>query len=615
MAKNQSDHQGDFLPASAEEVRLRGWDQPDIILITGDAYVDHPSFGVALIGRWLERCGYRVAILAQPDWQSVEPFRQMGRPRLFWGITSGSVDSRLNHYVPLGHRRDRDAFSPGGKMGLRPDKPLLVYSARARQAYPEVPIILGGLEASLRRLVHYDYIEDQLKRSVLIDAKADLLVYGMGELAIQEIARRLNVGQTIEQITDVAGTAYPLTRGRAAPGNAVELPSLSQQQGDADLVMKAHLMYQEQAHPAGCCVIQSQDPVSIAMMPPANPLTAERMDDLYDLPFRRQAHPRYAKAGGVPALETVRFSIVSHRGCFGGCAFCSLYYHQGKQISSRSPGSILQEAEVCRRHPEFRGTISDVGGPTANMYGMRCTRLEPCTRSSCLFPGICRHLSGDATALMTLMDRLLTWKTDHSSHTNLFIASGIRHDLALKQKDYMKLLIGHFVGGHLKVAPEHFCPHVLDLMQKPGFEFFEEFESRFYEISRASGKRQFIVPYFISSHPGCSPEDALKLMEYLVERNWQLRQVQDYTPIPMTLSSAMYVSGKNSRGREIYVSRGRKEKKLQAALMQYHLPPHQKIVMPFLAQQGRQKLIGIIKTERKKTSPSQKGKTVFSDFE
>jgi len=603
------------LPATAEEIRQRGWDQADVILVTGDAYVDHPSFGVALIGRWLERCGYRVAILAQPDWRSAEAFGEMGRPRLFWGITSGSVDSRLNNYVPLGHRRDRDAFSPGGKTGLRPDKPLPAYSARAREAYPDVPIILGGLEASLRRLAHYDYIEDQLKRSILIDAKADLLVYGMGELAIREIARRLDKGQAIEHMTDIPGTAYPLTRGRAAPENAVELPSLSQQQHDASLVLKAHLMYQDQAHPGGRSVIQSQDPVLIALTPPARPLTTEQMDELYDLPFTRQYHPRYAKAGGVPALETIRFSITSHRGCFGGCSFCSLYYHQGKQIRSRSLDSIFREADACRKHPEFRGTITDVGGPTANMYGMQCTRKETCKRTSCIFPSVCPNLSGDLNPLMQLMDRLLTWKTSDTSRVNLFIASGVRHDLALRQPDYMKLLVGHFVGGHLKVAPEHFCPHVLELMQKPGFELFEEFEARFYDLSRSAGKKQYIVPYFISSHPGCSPNDALKLTEYLVDRNWQLRQVQDYTPIPLTLSSAMFVAGRNPRGQEIYVSRGRKEKKLQAALMQYHLPPHQKIVNPFLAEQGKQKLIGKIKSAQKKTALSKENKTAFSDFE
>ena len=321
-------------------MQQRGWHQADIILITGDAYVDHPSFGVALIGRLLESNGFRIAILAQPDWRSIEPFRALGKPRLFWGITSGCIDSRLNDYASLGNKRKEDVYSPGGKLGLRPYRPLLVYSARAREAFPDVPIVLGGLEASLRRLAHYDYIEDKLKRSVLIDAKADLLVHGMAEFQIIEIARRLNNGESIDQLTNIPGTAYPVKNRTKLPENTVSLPSLSQQQADKSLAMSAQLQYQKQAHPAGYAVIQEQDPSKIVVLPPAEPINDTTLDSLYELPFTRCWHPKYDSAGGVPALKPVQFSITTHRGCFGGCSFCSIYFHQGKDISSRSTGFL-----------------------------------------------------------------------------------------------------------------------------------------------------------------------------------------------------------------------------------------------------------------------------------
>ena len=352
MSKN-ANHPGTFLPTTAAELRGRGWDQADVVLVTGDAYVDHPSFGVALIGRWLEHLGYRVAILAQPDWRSVEPFRALGRPRLFWGITSGCIDSRLNDYASLGHRRKQDVYSPGGAVGLRPGRPLLVYAARAREAFSGVPVVLGGLEASLRRLVHYDYIEDKLKRSVLVDAKADLLIHGMGERAIAEVAARLDAGRSIHELTDIPGTAYLARKGAAVPDDAVALPSLSQQADDASRFMTAHLEYQAQTLAGGRPVAQEQDPGTLVVLPPAEPLDEEQLDALYDLPFTRAWHPRYSGDGGVPALAPVQFSITTHRGCFGGCSFCAIGCHQGKQIRSRSLASLLEEAERIRRHPQF----------------------------------------------------------------------------------------------------------------------------------------------------------------------------------------------------------------------------------------------------------------------
>ncbi len=563
------------LPMTIEELHERGWSQADIILITGDAYVDHPSFGVALIGRWLESLGYRVAVLAQPDWKSVEPFRTLGRPRLFWGITSGCIDSRLNDYASLGNRRKEDVYSPGAAMGLRPGRPLLVYAARAREAYPDVPIILGGLEASLRRIVHYDYIEDKLKRSVLVDAKADLLIHGMGERAVAEVARRLDAGQTVSQLVDIPGTAYLAHKGAAAPTDAVRLPSLAQQQQDPAVFMEAHRLYEKETRPNGRPIVQEQDPGVLVVLPPSEPLSSSELDALYDLPFTRRWHPRYDAAGGVPALAPVQFSITTHRGCFGGCAFCSIGAHQGKQITSRSIESLLREAEVLCRHPDFRGTIVDLGGPSANMYGM--------------------DAGPDHSRMLRMLEAFVRFSRSKPKPIHVFIASGIRHDLALRSPEYLDMLVRHFVGGHLKVAPEHYCPGVLDLMGKPHFERFEEFEQRFAEACRKAGKEIYLVPYFISAHPGCTPEDALKLTEYLMRRSWRPRQVQDFVPIPLTLAAAMYVSGLDRAGRPIHVPRSRKEKRLQAALLHYYQPANRKLLEEFLRSAGRDDLLAALR--------------------
>ncbi|UCD50070.1 MAG: YgiQ family radical SAM protein [Phycisphaerales bacterium] len=585
-----------FLPTTAAELRRRGWDRPDVILVTGDAYVDHPSFGVALIGRWLERLGYRVALLAQPDWRTIEPFRTLGRPRLFWGITSGCIDSRLNDYASLGHRRRQDVYSPGGALGLRPSRPLLVYAARAREAFSGVPIVLGGLEASLRRLVHYDYIEDKLKRSVLIDAKADLLIHGMAEQAVAEVARRLDGGESIHDLTDIPGTAYLARKGIAPPGNAVHLPSLSQQTDDTPSFITTHLEYQAQARAAGRPIVQEQDPGTLVVLPPAEGMDTEQLDALYDLPFTRAAHPRYDRDGGVPALTPVQFSITTHRGCFGGCSFCSIGCHQGKQIRSRSLASLLEEAERVRRHPQFRGTIEDVGGPSANMYWMTCAQAETCPRASCLFPSPCKNARFDHGPILEMMEAFVRWAepAKGKKRTHVFVASGIRHDLALESPDYIDLLVRYFVGGHLKVAPEHFCPHVLDRMGKPHFDVFERFEEQFAAGCRRAGKEAYLVPYFISAHPGCRPEDALKLTEYLLSRSWRPRQVQDFVPSPLSLATAMYVSGVDEAGRRIHIPTSRKEKRLQAALLQYYLPQNKKIIAEFLRTRRRDDLLAVL---------------------
>jgi uncharacterized radical SAM protein YgiQ len=599
---SSSQNSNNFLPMTDEEMRRCGWDRPDVILITGDAYVDHPSFGVALIGRLLESEGYRVAILAQPDWRSVEPFKAMGKPRLFWGITSGCIDSRLNDYASLGNRRREDVYSPGGQLGLRPDRPILAYSARARQAYPDVPIVLGGLEASLRRLVHYDYIEDKLKRSVLIDAKADLLIFGMAERQIVEIARRLDNGERIDRLTDIPGTAYPVKSNTNQPSDAVRLPSLSRQQADNILVMEAQIEYQKQAHPAGKAVVQEQDPGKIVVMPPDEPIGDEALNRLYELPFMRRWHLKYDTAGGVPALRPVQFSITTHRGCFGGCSFCSIYFHQGKDVTSRSIESLINEADRLRQHPDFRGTIFDIGGPTANMFGMKCDKAKSCNRSSCIYPAICKNMKVDYGSQLKMFEAFLKWKTTGAKKSNVYVASGIRHDLALKSSDYINMLTKHFVGGHLKVAPEHNCPRVLELMGKPGFEVFEEFERRFNEASKRAGKVQYLVPYFISAHPGSTIDDAIGLTDYLVKRKWQPRQVQDFVPVPLTLSTAYFVSGSDAARREIYVARGRGEKRLQAALLHYWHPANAKSIERLLSSKGHRKLLAEIKHKRLKKS-------------
>ena len=584
-----------FLPTTAEEVRRLGWDRPDVILITGDAYVDHPSFGVALIARLLENHGYRVAVLAQPDWRSVEPFRTLGKPRLFWGITSGCIDSRLNDYASLGHKRKEDVYSPGGKLGLRPDRPLLVYSARAREAYPDVPIVLGGLEASLRRLVHYDYIEDKLKRSVLIDAKADLLVYGMAEQQIIEIAKRLSNGESIDKLTNIAGTAYPVKSGVAPLNNVVRLPSLGEQQADKTLVMSAQLEYQRHAHPVGAVIVQEQDPGKVALLPTAEPIDNNSLDSLYGLTFTRCWHPKYDSAGGVPALKPVQFSITTHRGCFGGCSFCSIYFHQGKDITSRSIESLIAEADRLRSHRDFHGTIFDIGGPTANMFGMKCSKAGTCSKPSCIFPAVCKNLRADYKEQLKMFDAFLKWKTVGHKKLNVYVASGIRHDLALESNEYIDMLARHFVGGHLKVAPEHYCPRVLELMGKPSFEVFEKFEAKFTEATKKAGKEQYLVPYFISAHPGCGIDDSISLTDYLVRRHWRPRQVQDFVPVPLTLSTAMFVSGKEPEGKQIYVPAGRKEKRLQAALLQYYQKQNAPIIADCLRANRRGDLLGAIR--------------------
>ena len=583
-----------FLPTTRKEITALGWQQADVVLITADAYVDHPSFGAALIGRWLTHHGFKVAILAQPDWHTADDFSAIGPPRLFWAITSGCIDSKLNAYASMGNKRREDAYSPGAKLGLRPDRPLVVYAERARQAHKGVPIILGGLEASLRRLTHYDYITDKLQRSVLSDAKADLLVHGMAESAILEIARRFDAGSPLNDLHDIPGTAYRIIKQATVPENAVHLPSREELQADNTKFMDFQLAYQAESAPSGRAVAQDQGPGQIVVNPPAAPLAQQDLDTLYSLPFTRMWHPKYDKLGGVPALKPVQFSITTHRGCFGGCSFCAIYFHQGKQIASRSQSSIIAELDRIAAHPQFKGTVEDIGGPTANMYGMACAQAATCKRMSCLYPSPCAKLPSH-DVVIAMLKGVLQWRNAQKKKTHIFVASGIRHDLALQSPGYIRLLAKHFVGGHLKVAPEHICPAVLDMMQKPRNDTFEAFEREFADASKRAGKEQYLVPYFISSHPGSSPEEAEKLTEYLVKRRWRPRQVQDFVPAPLALATAMVVSGRSPKKKTIHIPRGRGEKRLQMALLQYYDKRNFKAISQYLSPRGKHKLLAQIR--------------------
>jgi len=617
-----------FLYTTTEELRRDGLAELDVIIVSGDAYVDHPSFGAAMIGRALEAEGFRVGIIAQPDWRSADDFRRLGRPRLFFGVTAGNVDSMLAHYTVARKLRRDDAYSPGGKAGRRPNRAAIVYSNRIREAFPGVPVVLGGIEASLRRLAHYDYWEDKVRRSILLDAKADLLVYGMGEAQIVEIARRLRDGQAVDSITDVAGTVYSCSArdAEAAPkggrfaataavaediakpaptrarrpdltpleanperfGDAVAVPSFEECAADPAKFGEAfRITYEEQDPFFGRAIIQrhgggpAQDHRRdacataarlVVQNPPAKPLTAAELDRLQELPFERRWHPSYDAEGGVPALETVRFSITSHRGCYGDCSFCAITFHQGRIVQSRSRGSIIREIERLKTLPEWRGIVSDIGGPTANMYMTGCKRdgggaHHRCKRR-CLMAakGICPNLRTDSGPLV----ELLRAARSVPGVRKVFTGTGVRYDLCLTDQSdrYLRELCEHHISGRLRVAPEHVSEGVLRLMGKPGIEQFEEFRRRFGRINRELGKRQSIVCYFMSSHPGCGPAEMRELAGYLSRTGLHPEDVQDFYPCPMTLSSCIYHTGVNPlTGEGVFVAKTDREKLAQRCML------------------------------------------------
>ena len=583
----------EFLPVSREEMLAREWYYYDFLVVTADAYIDHPSFGSPLIARTLEADGFRVPILAQPPWQDAEAFRAMGRPRYGVLIGGGNLDSMVAHYTVAKRRRAQDLYSPGGKMGFRPDRATIVYANRAREAFPDCPIVIGGLEASLRRFAHYDYWDDKVRRSILFDAPADLLVYGMGESATREIARRLKRKIPPAQITDVPGTAYISSDGGECAFKRVDCPSFEEVTADKAAYARAtKIEYDEHDPIRGRAILQPCQGRVLVVNPPARPLGREELDRLYDLPYTRQVHPMYSD--GVPAIEEVRFSITHNRGCFGGCNCCALAFHQGRMVTSRSIESCLREAELLTHDPAFKGYIHDVGGPSANFRHTSCKkqkRCGMCADRSCLAPKPCPNLDADHSEYTELLQRMRALP----GVKKVFVRSGIRYDYMLQDKDdsFFKELVRYHISGQLKVAPEHCVAGVLDYMGKPHFDVFERFWRQYQKINEREEKEQYLVPYLMSSHPGCTLSDAVALAEFLHSTGHQPEQVQDFYPTPGTVSTCMYYTGLDPRTMEpVYVARDPHEKALQRALLQWRRPDMRALVVEALERAGRTDLIG-----------------------
>jgi uncharacterized radical SAM protein YgiQ len=668
-----------FLPMSRAEMDALGWDSCDIVIVTGDAYVDHPSFGMAVIGRVLEAQGFRVGVIAQPDWLSAEPFAALGRPNLFFGVSAGNMDSMINRYTADRKIRSDDAYTPGGAGGARPDRSSLVYAQRCREAFNDVPIVLGGIEASLRRIAHYDYWQDKVRRSILVDAKADLLVYGNAERAIVEIAHRLAARQPVESITDVRGTAFlrrpgdapaggpwfeldstqvdmpgridehispyadrsgPSGRAGASgfasltadlPGGASErpvnfvratgkmnlpprertvirLPSYEQVRSDPVVYAHANRVLHLETNPGNArALVQAHGDRDLWITPPPIPLTTAEMDWVFDLPYARAPHPVYADERGshdgatkIPAWEMIRFSVNVMRGCFGGCTFCSITEHEGRIIQSRSEDSVIREIEAIRdRVKGFTGVISDIGGPTANMYRIACKSREieaACRRPSCVFPGICSNLDTDHSALIRLYRRA----RELPGIKKVLIGSGVRYDLAVESPEYVRELVTHHVGGYLKIAPEHTEDGPLDKMMKPGIGAYERFRQLFEKFSAAAGKEQYLIPYFIAAHPGTTDEDMMNLALWLKRNGFRADQVQTFYPSPMATATAMYHSGRNplrritrtADGERVDIVRGERRRRLHKAFLRWHDPNNWPLLRDALKAMGRADLIG-----------------------
>jgi len=635
------------LPMTRAEMDALGWDACDIILVTGDAYVDHPSFGMAVIGRTLEAQGFRVGIIAQPDWTTAEDFQRLGRPTLFFGVTGGNMDSMVNRYTADRRRRSDDAYTPDGAGGRRPDRAVIVYAQRCREAYPEVPIVIGGIEASLRRIAHYDYWSDTVRRSILLDAKADLLVFGNAERQIAEIAHRLAAREAIDALTDIRGTAFvcreqpegwleldassidtpgpvdaqPNPYAAAAQGCAsqapgatvvpftqpvrhdrarcvVRLPAFEDVANDPVLYAHASRVMHLETNPGNArALVQRHSQRDVWINPPPVPLTTHELDAVYELPYTRRPHPSYGNAR-IPAYEMIRFSVAIMRGCFGGCTFCSITEHEGRIIQSRSEKSVIQEIETIRDSvPGFTGVISDIGGPTANMYRLACKSREiesACRRLSCVFPGICKNLNTDHSALIGLYRRA----RELPGIKKVLVASGVRYDLAITSPKYVRELVTHHVGGYLKIAPEHTEDGPLSKMMKPGIGAYDRFKQLFEQYSREAGKEQYLIPYFIAAHPGTTDVDMMHLALWLKRNGFRADQVQTFLPSPMALATAMYHSGKNplrrvTRGSEaVAVVRNLKARRLHKAFLRYHDPVNWPLLRAALKRMGRADLIG-----------------------
>ena len=580
-------------------MRIRGWDEVDFVLVTGDAYVDHPSFGAALIGRLLESRGYRVAVLAQPDWKDPQEFRRFGRPRLGFLIGSGCVDSMVNNYSVFRHRRKRDVYSPGAKAGRRPDRALIVYAGCARAAYKDVPVIIGGLEASLRRLGHYDYWDDKVRRSILMDSKADILIYGMGERAVLEIAEALQAGIEARDIGWIRGTCVRIKEPDIYEDDVV-LPPFDQIREDKKAYCRSFaLQYRSNDAVIGRRLLEEYDNKYYVIQNPPQPVL-ERMelDDLYALPFERNYHPMYEAEGGVPAITEVKYSVTGNRGCFGGCAFCAITYHQGREVRSRSTESVLEEIRSMTEDPDFKGYVHDIGGPTANFRHPSCSKQLSegmCKGRDCLYPKPCPRLEADHSEYLDLLERA----GSIDGVKKVFIRSGIRYDYMLADKKYgrafLKALCADHVSGTLKVAPEHVAEGALSRMHKPGKEVFGRFCAEYEKENRRQKKKQYMIPYFISSHPGTSLEDAVELALYLKETGFVPDQGQDFYPTPGTLATCMYYTETDPLTMEpVYVAKTMKEKKMQRALLHFHKKENRKLVREALVRTGRTDLFGVL---------------------
>ena len=583
----------EFLPVSRDEMIDRGWYYYDFLVVTADGYIDHPSFGSAIIARLLEGEGYRVAVLAQPDWHDAEAFRAMGKPRYGVLIGGGNLDSMVAHYTVAKRRRTQDLYSPGGKLGFRPDRPTIVYANRAREAFPDTPIVIGGLEASLRRFAHYDYWDDKVRRPILFDAPADLLVYGMGESATVEIARRLAARTPVGDITDVRGTACIVTDPAVCRYHEVTCPSFEEVRDDKTAYAQAtKVQYDEHDPIRGKAILQQCQGRWLLVNPPQRPLNRQALDRLYDLPFTREVHPMYTE--GIPAIEEVRFSICHNRGCFGGCNFCALAFHQGRMVTSRSIESVLAEAELLTHDPRFKGYIHDVGGPSANFCHTSCRQQKEhgmCKGKSCLAPEPCKNLDADHSEYTELLQRMRRIP----GIKKVFVRSGVRYDYMLqdKNKDFFRELVDYHVSGQLKVAPEHCVSSVLDYMGKPHFDVFLKFWRQYQKLNESDGREQYLVPYLMSSHPGCTLNDAVELAVFLKRTGHQPEQVQDFYPTPGTMSTCMYYTGIDPRTmKPVYVARDPHDKALQRALLQWGRGDRRSLVIEALEKTERTDLIG-----------------------
>lgn len=584
----------DFLPVSREDMKKRGWDQLDFIIVSGDAYVDHPSFGTAVIGRVLESRGFKVGIIAQPDWKNNDSYKRLGKPKLAFLVTSGNIDSMVNHYTTAKKTRRDDLYSPGGKSGFRPDRATMVYSRKLKELYSDVPIILGGIEASLRRFAHYDYWSSKVRRSILLDAKADIIVYGMGEKQIVEIAEALESGLPVGEITFIKGTVYK-TKDKKRPYEPLWLPHydeiLSSKRKYAQSFM---IQYRNMDSINGKPLVEPYKNYYVVQNPPADSMSDMELDDVYSLPYKRSYHPMYEKSGGIPAIKEVKHSIISNRGCFGSCNFCALTFHQGRKVQSRSHESIIREAKEIIEDPEFKGYIHDVGGPTANFRHSACKKQEKygvCPDKQCMFPEPCSQLIVEHQDYLELLRKLRSMP----GIKKVFIRSGLRYDYLIYDKDdtFFKELCEHHISGQLKIAPEHVSSKVLDKMGKPGRKVYDRFVAKYYKINRDIGKNQFLVPYLMSSHPGSTLKEAVELAEYLRDIGYTPEQVQDFYPTPGTMSTCMFYTGIDPRTMtDVYIPTDPHEKAMQRALIQYKKPQNYKLVKEALLKAGRKDLIG-----------------------